>query len=79
MKVKSESEIAQSATLSDPMDCSLPGSSAHGIFQARILEWGAIAVSLVRNYICEGFSFIGPMFAAKSPALIHVNEYIISI
>ena len=44
MKVKSESEVAQSClTLSDPMDCSLPGSSVHGIFQARVLEWGAIA------------------------------------
>ena len=44
MKVKSESEVAQSCpTLSDPMDCSLPGSSIHGIFQARVLEWGAIA------------------------------------
>ena len=43
---KSESEIAQSCpTLSDPMDCSLPGSSVHGIFQARVLEWGAIAFS----------------------------------
>ena len=42
----SESEVAQSwLTLSDPMDCSLPGSSVHGIFQARVLEWGAIAVS----------------------------------
>ena len=46
MKVKSESEIAQSClTLCDPMDCSLPGSSVHGIFQARVLEWGAIAFS----------------------------------
>ena len=46
MKVKSESEVAQLCpTLSDPMDCSLPGSSAHGIFQARVLEWGAIAFS----------------------------------
>ena len=46
MKVKRESEVAQSClTLSDPMDCSLPGSSAHGIFQARVLEWGAIAFS----------------------------------
>ena len=43
MKVKSESEVAQSClTLSDPMDCSPPGSSVHGIFQARVLEWGAI-------------------------------------
>ena len=46
MKVKSESEVAQSCpTLSDPMDYSLPGSSVHGIFQARRLEWGAIAFS----------------------------------
>ena len=47
MKVKSESEVAQSClTLSDPMDSSLPGSSIHGIFQARVLEWGAIAFSI---------------------------------
>ena len=46
MKVKSESEVIESCpTLSDPMDCSLPGSSVHGIFQARVLEWGAIAFS----------------------------------
>ena len=46
MKVNSESEVAQSdLTLCDPMDCSLPGSSIHGIFQARVLEWGAIAFS----------------------------------
>ena len=47
MKVKSEREVAQSCpTLRDPMDCSLPGSSIHGIFQARVLEWGAIAFSV---------------------------------
>ena len=47
MKVKTESEVAQSCpTLCDPMDCSLPGSSVHGIFQARVLEWGAIAFSI---------------------------------
>ena len=46
MKVKSDSEVAQSCpTLSDPTDCSLPGSSVHGIFQARVLEWGVIAFS----------------------------------
>ena len=46
MKVKRESEVAQSCpTLSDPMDCSLPGASVHGIFQASVLEWGAIAFS----------------------------------
>ena len=46
MKVESESEVAQLClTLSDPVDCSLPGSPVHGIFQARVLEWGAIAFS----------------------------------
>ena len=50
MKVKSESEVFQSCpTPSDPMDCSLPGSSVHGIFQARVLEWGAIAFSVSQN------------------------------
>ena len=55
MKVKSEIEVAQSClTLSDPMDCSSPGSSVHGIFQARVLEWVAITFSeLALNlYIC---------------------------
>ena len=48
MKVKSEREVTQLClTLRDPMDCSLPGSSIHGIFQARVLEWGAIASSLI--------------------------------
>ena len=51
MKVKSESEVAQSClTPSDPMDCSLPGSSVRGIFQARVLEWGAIAFSYVEPH-----------------------------
>ena len=57
MTVKRESEIAQSCpTLSNPMDCSLPGSSIHGIFQARVLEWDAIAFSLDKarfSKICE--------------------------
>ena len=47
---ESESEVAQSClTLSNPMDCSLPGSSIHGIFQARVLEWGAIAFSSIET------------------------------
>ena len=51
MKVKSESEVSQSClTLSNPMDCSLPGSSVHGIFQARVLEWVAIAYSNQSHY-----------------------------
>ena len=61
MKVESESEVAQSCpTLSDPMDCSLPGSSVHGIFQARVLEWGAIAFSE---------ALVPPLKAALSIAL----------
>ena len=48
MKVKSASEVAQSSDSSDPMDSSLPGSSIHGIFQARVLEWGAIASSMTK-------------------------------
>ena len=50
VKVKSESEVAQSRpTPSDPMDCSPPGSPIHGIFQAKVLEWGAIALNVKRN------------------------------
>ena len=59
-KVKSESEVAQLCpTLSDPMDCSLPGSSIHGIFQARVLEWGAIAFS---NKSSIQILFLQPVF-----------------
>ena len=62
MKVKSESEVTQSCpTLSDPMDCSLTGSSVHGIFQARVLEWGAIALSeyyINTDYIPHAERFI---------------------
>ena len=59
MKVKSESEVTQSClTLSHPMDCSLPGSFIHGIFQARVLEWGAIALVSAKNEVKE-FSEIG--------------------
>ena len=55
MKVKSESEVAQScSTLSDPMDYSPPGSSVHETFQARVLEWGAIAFSIC---FAEAFNF----------------------
>ena len=52
MKVKSQSEVAQSCpTLNDPMDCSLPDSSVHGIFQPRVLEWGAIAFSVYSSNV----------------------------
>ena len=51
VKVKSDRKVAQSCpTLSDPMDCSLPSSAIHGIFQARVLEWGAIAFSILETY-----------------------------
>ena len=71
MKVKSESEVAQSCpTLSDPMGCSLPGSSIHGIFQARVLEWGAIAWGLWKLLFC-GLSLL--MFRSLlSPHLMRV-------
>ena len=62
MKVKSESEVAQLClTLSDPMDCSPPGSSIHGILQARALEWGAIALSsyLIVVLICISLIICG--------------------
>ena len=61
MKLKSESEVAQSCpTLSDPLDCSLPGSSVHGIFQARVLEWGAIAFSMTFHLTPKRFFFSVP-------------------
>ena len=54
MKVKSESEIAQSCpTLSNPLDCSLPGSFVHGIFQARVLEWVAVAIMGMINWLSQ--------------------------
>ena len=64
MKVKSESEVAQSCpTLSDPTDCSPPGSSIHGIFQARVLEWGAIAFSVslsTTTYVFDSWPALKP-------------------
>ena len=54
MKVKRESEVTQSCpTLSDPMDCSLPGSSIHGIFQAGVMEWGAMHVYNISEFFCQ--------------------------
>ena len=59
MKVKSESDVAQSCpTLSDLMDCSLPGSSVHGIFQAKVLEWVAIAFSETGVTFCQMFFLV---------------------
>jgi len=67
MKVKSESEVAQSCpTLSDPMDCSLPGSSVHGIFHARVLEWDAIAFSDLSFSDCLISLSIIPCYSSRS-------------
>ena len=69
MKVKSEREVAQLCrTLSDPMDCSPPGSSVHGIFQARVLEWGATAFSnsIRLNRIDHCFSNLLPTLNTKA-------------
>ena len=77
MKVKSEREVAQLCpTLSDPMDCSPPGSSVRGIFQARVLEWGAIAFSeliLCEHqflYILQGDREIAENEMRREPALM---------
>ena len=72
MKVKSESEFAQSCqTLSDPMDCSLPGSSVHGIFQARGLEWGVIAFSVVYlRLLTFLLAILIPPCASSSPEFL---------
>ena len=65
MKVKSESEVTQSyPTLSDPMDCSLPGSSVHGIFQARVLEWGSLDLLKFSYHIKIGNS---PLRVTRCP------------
>ena len=76
MKVKSESEVSQSCTsLSDPMDCSLPGPSIHGIFQARVLEWGAITFSVQMHmeyqtdYVLDHKGFLGGS-AGKNPLVM---------
>ena len=80
MKVKSESEVAQSCpTLSNPMDCRLPGSSIHGIFRARVLEWGAIAFSelalgpewTIKKQIASGKL----LYNTRSPAQCSVMTY----
>ena len=73
IKVKSESEVTQSClTLCDPMDCSLPGSSVHGIFQARVLEWGGIAFSLWGMNQNPKDSKESPLYALGTQVLIKV-------
>ena len=77
MKVKSESEVVQSCpTLSDLMDCSLPGSSVHGIFQARVLVWVAIAFSVILSYKVAIFSRdkIKTYKLSRKHEVIHMKE-----
>ena len=80
MKVKSESEVAQSClTLSDPMDCSPPGSSIHGIFQARVLEWGAMAFSKpwmlsVSKYTSNVFQVWGLVPSIVKACVLHLER-----
>ena len=74
MKVKSESEVSQSClTLSNPMDCSLPSSSIHGIFQARVLEWGAIAFSLCDVQACP-FLLLGCQSFSVSKNSLYIMD-----
>ena len=83
MKVKSESEVAQSCpTLSDPMDSSPPGSSIHGIFQARVLEWDAIAFSecfLSRKVLVSPLTLPGREFLVRSFFSFQHFEYLIPL
>ena len=80
MKMKSESEVAQSCpALSDLMDCSLPGSSIHGIFQARVLEWGAIAFSVIVRLDSvfsgrTGLKVVSPFYLKLPLCLLHVHH-----
>ena len=90
LKVKSESEAAQSClTFRDPMDCSLPGSSIHGIFQARVVEWGAVTFSKEKGIGSEPTAL--PNFGAganhqppfgffffPSPFLLHLSSCFLS-
>ena len=74
MEVKGESEVAQSClTLRDPMDCSLPDSSVHGIFQARVLEWGAITFSEI--YIRYTFFLARPYKALLKDIEDNTNNW----
>ena len=78
-KVKSESEVTQSSsTLRDPMDCSLPGSSIRGIFQARVLEWGAIAFSVWRQYF-TAFKFLHLFLAVFTLLCLSVVSFVLLV
>ena len=79
MKVKSESEVAQLClTLRDPMVCSLPGSSVRGIFQERVLEWGAIAFSMDSNTYTENINFCHLKFKVDLVSWVLLGSYILA-
>ena len=76
MKVESESEVAQSCPTSrDPMDCRPPGSSVHGIFQARVLEWGAVAFSDINSSSCKGESLRQDISVMDAIMLSSINTF----
>ena len=78
MKVKSESEVAQLClTIRDPMDCSLPGSSVHGIFQARVLEWGAISFSYRHWRILSLYKLSSTHLCLRPVSCMHRHFYIL--
>ena len=79
MKVKSENEVAQLCpTLSDPMDCSPPGSSVHGILQAGVLEWGAVAFSVVLLNVSlfVPFLHVGIVVSFHRSGVFYFNFYL---
>ena len=86
MKVKSACEVPQSCpNLTDPMDCSLPGSSIHGIFQARVLEWGAIAFSIPSSYPIKNSPYlrncqplVRAIYSPKSHKLKNIFSFFVS-
>ena len=80
IKVKSESEVAQSClTLCERMDCSLPGSSVHGIFQARVLEWGAIAFSGYSHYFPSNSLIQPTIFMSISTKILQIKNKLVKI
>jgi len=77
MKVKSEREVAQLClTLSDPMDCSLPGSSINGIFQAGVLEWGAIKSHQMCPTLCDPIDGSPPDFSVPGILQARILEWV---
>ena len=75
MKVKSESEVAQlGPTLSDLMDCSLPSSSLHGSFQARVLEWGAIAFSDMYTYMYIIYTYMYIIYMYRHTSFFSIGR-----